>query len=213
MRLALCCKEGLFGEALSCLLDNHGNYQVVTTDDNARALVQSAKDHHAHILVVDSQGLDTHDLQFLLGAKAFGDFAVVLIVDEHDREALADSPVDRVVPRMSPGSKLFDALSELSGSVNIMVRPHVREGRRGYAKQPNELSRREFECAQLVARGMSNRKIAEITGLREQSIKNLVSVVMRKLGCENRVQVALKLTNRLPRENGPNNPEKAATQK
>jgi len=31
--------------------------------------------------------------------------------------------------------------------------------------------------------------------LREQSVKNLVSVVMRKLDCENRVQVALKLVN------------------
>jgi DNA-binding NarL/FixJ family response regulator len=40
---------------------------------------------------------------------------------------------------------------------------------------------------------MSNRKISQITGLREQSIKNLVSVIMRKLHCENRVQVALKL--------------------
>jgi DNA-binding NarL/FixJ family response regulator len=42
---------------------------------------------------------------------------------------------------------------------------------------------------------MSNRRIAHVTGLREQSIKNLVSVVMRKLNCENRVQVALKLVN------------------
>ncbi len=58
----------------------------------------------------------------------------------------------------------------------------------------NDLTRREFEVAQLVSKGMSNRKISQVTGLREQSIKNLVSVIMRKLHCENRVQVALKLT-------------------
>jgi len=200
MRLALCCKEGLFGEALSCLLDHHGNYQVVASEDNAKSLVKSAKDQHAHILVVDSEGLDTHDLQFLLGARAFGDFAVVLIVDDHDKQKLADSPVDRVVPRSSPGEKLFEALGELGGFVNLNVRPHVREARRGYAKSANDLSRREYECAQLVAKGMSNRKIAQITGLREQSVKNLVSVVMRKLSCENRVQVALRLTNAGPRD-------------
>jgi DNA-binding NarL/FixJ family response regulator len=194
MRLALCCKEGLFGESLSCLLDHHGNYQVVAAEDNARSLIKSAKEQHAHILVVDSDGLDTHDLQFLLGARAFGDFSVVLIVDERDREKLSESPVDRVVPRSSAAEKLFEALGELGGFVNLTVRPYVREGRKGYVKQANELSRREYECAQLVARGMSNRKIAQITGLREQSVKNLVSVVMRKLGCENRVQVALRLT-------------------
>jgi DNA-binding NarL/FixJ family response regulator len=41
---------------------------------------------------------------------------------------------------------------------------------------------------------MSNRRIAESLGIREQSVKNLVSVLMRKLHCENRVQVALQLT-------------------
>jgi DNA-binding NarL/FixJ family response regulator len=194
MRLALCSKEGLFGEALACLLDHHGSYQVVASEDSAIALVKAAKDQHAHILIVDSQGLDANDLQFLLGARAFGDFAVVLIAEDSAREKYADVPVDRIVPRNSTSSKLFEALSELGGSLHITIRPYVREGRRGYGRSANELSKREYECAQLVAKGMSNRKIAHVTGLREQSVKNLVSVVMRKLNCENRVQVALRLT-------------------
>ena len=40
---------------------------------------------------------------------------------------------------------------------------------------------------------MALRRIGQIMGLQEQSVKNLVSVVMRKLNCENRVQVALKM--------------------
>src|SRR5215469_6149104 len=199
MRLALCSKEGLFGEALACLLDSHGAYQVVAAEETAKSLVHAAKEQAAHILVVDSNGLDPSDLQFLLGARAFGDFAVVLIVDDAARDRFADAPVDRVVPRAAPSSKLFEALGDLGGIVRLAVRPYVRESRRGYGGGPrsvNDLSRRELECAQLVAKGMSNRKIAHITGLREQSVKNLVSVIMRKLNCENRVQVALKLTGR-----------------
>ena len=197
MRLALCSKEGLFGESLACLLDSHGAFQVVANEGNAKALIRAARDQSAHILVVDSQGLDPSDLQFLLGARAFGDFAVVLIADDVSREMFADAPVDRIVPRASSSSKLFEALGELGGVVRLAVRPYVREGRRGYGpRSVNDLSKREFECAQLVAKGMSNRKIAHITGLREQSVKNLVSVIMRKLNCENRVQVALKLTGR-----------------
>ncbi len=41
---------------------------------------------------------------------------------------------------------------------------------------------------------MSNRMIAESIGLREQSIKNLVSIVLRKMGLESRAEVELKLT-------------------
>jgi DNA-binding NarL/FixJ family response regulator len=199
MRLAVCCKEGLFGEALACLLDHHGSYQVVASEENAHALVKSAKDQHAHVLIVDAYGLGHNDLQFVLGARAFGDFAIILIVDEASRDKYAEVPVDRVILRSSPSEKLFDALVELGGVVRLSVRPFLREGRRGYGRSANELSRREYECAQLVAKGMSNRKIAHITGLREQSVKNLVSVIMRKLNCENRVQVALKLTQAGPR--------------
>jgi DNA-binding NarL/FixJ family response regulator len=195
------------------LLDNHGAYQVVAAEENAKSLIRAAKEQSAHILVVDSQGLDPSDLQFLLGARAFGDFAVVLIIDESSRDKFADAPVDRIVARNSSSAKLFEALGELGGVVRLALRPYVRETRRGYGpRSVSDLSRREFECAQLVAKGMSNRKIAHITGLREQSVKNLVSVIMRKLNCENRVQVALKLTGRAVPAETPELPQPEAEQ-
>jgi DNA-binding NarL/FixJ family response regulator len=192
MRVALCSKEGLFGDALASLLDHQGQYQVVATESEPRALVAAAKENRAQVLIVDSYQLDINDLQFLLGARAFGDFGVVLIVPEAEKEGFMEIAVDRLVGRESGAAELFAALEDLGGKVYV-VRPFVRESRRGYGAG-NDLTRREYEVAQLVAKGMSNRKISQITGLREQSIKNLVSVIMRKLHCENRVQVALKLT-------------------
>lgn len=193
MRVALCSKEGLFGEALASLLDHQGNFQVVSTERSPRELINAAKEYRAQIMLVDSFELDRNELQFLLGARAFGDFAIVLVVGADDRDSLIDVPVDRIINREAGAQELFTALEELGGSVKMVARPFVRESRRSYGNG-NDLTRREYEVAQLVAKGMSNRKIAQITGLREQSIKNLVSVIMRKLHCENRVQVALKLT-------------------
>lgn len=193
MRVALCSKEGLFGEALASLLDHQGSFQVVSTERSPRDLINAAKEYRAQVMLVDSFELDRNELQFLLGARAFGDFAIVLIVSESEREDFVETPVDRLISRESGAQELFGALEELGGSVKLVARPYVRESRRSYGNG-NDLTRREYEVAQLVAKGMSNRKIAQITGLREQSIKNLVSVIMRKLHCENRVQVALKLT-------------------
>lgn len=193
MRIGLCCTEGLFSDALASLLDHHGSFQVVATAANARDLIGAAKEQRAHILIVDYNDIAKNDIQFLLGARAVGDFAVLVIAPEGVTDLDADV-VDRVISRSAPATSLFEALGELGGRVRTSVRPYVRESRRGYGRAANELSRREYECAQLVAKGMSNRKIANITGLREQSVKNLVSVIMRKLSCENRVQVALKLT-------------------
>ena len=55
----------------------------------------------------------------------------------------------------------------------------------------SQLTTRENEVMLLIGKGCSNRKIADILGIQEQSVKNLVSVILRKLHCENRTQVAL----------------------
>jgi DNA-binding NarL/FixJ family response regulator len=195
MRIALCCKEGLFCDALASLLGREGGFEVVSTVKSAPALINSAREHHAQVLVIDANRIEDNELQFILGAKAFGDFVIVLLVSEVDHARFADIPVDHIVIREQGSASLFDTLNDLGGRVKQYTRPVVREGRKPYGKEDNALSRREYEVAQLVAKGMSNRRIAHVTGLREQSIKNLVSVVMRKLNCENRVQVALKLVN------------------
>ena len=62
----------------------------------------------------------------------------------------------------------------------------------GRRKGIGGLTPREQDIVQLVAEGYSNRSIAQKLQLQEQSIKNLVSAAMRKLGVENRTQVALK---------------------
>jgi DNA-binding NarL/FixJ family response regulator len=195
MRIALCCKESLFCDALASLLGREGGFEVVSTVKSAPALINSAREHHAQVLVIDSNRIEDNELQFILGAKAFGDFVIILLVSEADHARFADIPVDHIVVREDGSSSLFATLNDLGGRVKQYTRPVVREGRKPYGKEDNALSRREYEVAQLVAKGMSNRRIAHVTGLREQSIKNLVSVVMRKLNCENRVQVALKLVN------------------
>jgi len=57
-----------------------------------------------------------------------------------------------------------------------------------------ELSRREREVAQLVARGLSNREIAERLYLSERTIDNHVHRILDKLGFDSRVQIATWLT-------------------
>ena len=57
-----------------------------------------------------------------------------------------------------------------------------------------ELSRREREVAQLVARGLSNREIAQRLYLSERTVDNHVSHILDKLGFDSRVQIATWLS-------------------
>jgi len=58
------------------------------------------------------------------------------------------------------------------------------------------LSRREEEVAALVARGMSNRQIAQELFLSESTIENHVSKILRKLELTSRTEIAAWATQR-----------------
>jgi DNA-binding NarL/FixJ family response regulator len=191
MRIAIYSKERLFLDALAGLLDRRGSYSVVVKESSARALIAGAKQAHTQLLVVDNQGLDPDEVQFLLGAKAIGDFVIIMINSEGGT-TLPEGSVDGNVTRGSSGDELFEVIGEVE--IAVPSKYIYREGKRAYGRG-NSLTRREYEVAEYVAKGYSNRKISEVSTLREQSVKNLVSVIMRKLQCENRTQVALKLLN------------------
>lgn len=191
MRLALYCKNLLFGEALASLLSNEGNFDVIATSATPRPCITAAREQNAQAIVVDTTGLEKSDLEFLMGASAYANFGVVLIAD--DCEEYDSYEIDKLYSRAQGSQGLIKAIREVG---DIFVR--LPSGRVRHARaDPNnkfDLSKREFEVASLVAKGYSNRKISQVVQLKEQSVKNLVSVIMRKLKCENRVQVALRLS-------------------
>jgi DNA-binding NarL/FixJ family response regulator len=191
MRIAICFKERLLLDALAGMLERKGTYSVVARESTARALISSSKAAQAQVMLLEAAGLGAEDAQFLQGAKAFGEFVVIVVGDKLPA-GFDKSIVDVMIPRDAGGDALLDALAGIQDK--LPARMMVREGKRPY-RRGNRLTYREYEVAEFVSKGYSNRRISEVSGLREQSVKNLVSVIMRKLQCENRTQVALKLLN------------------
>lgn len=60
------------------------------------------------------------------------------------------------------------------------------------------LTKRELEVALLVAEGLTNRIIARELGIAEWTVVNHLRKVMRKLGCQSRVQVTRRLAVNVP---------------
>ena len=56
------------------------------------------------------------------------------------------------------------------------------------------LTQREYEVAQLVAAGYPNRRIADRLNISEQTVKNHVQSIYRKLALSNRVELTIRLT-------------------
>ncbi len=59
-------------------------------------------------------------------------------------------------------------------------------------ERPTALTARELEVLRLIARGMSNREIAEAHGTSEGTVKNQASSILQKLGVRDRTRAVLK---------------------
>ena len=60
------------------------------------------------------------------------------------------------------------------------------------AKRPiDELSKRESDILRRVARGLSNREVADALGLQEKTVKHYMTSILEKLQARNRVEAAL----------------------
>ena len=171
------------GEAISCLLESRRSWSVGFVAGSVGEALDAAAEDPVDALLVDTLEMEKGAIPMLIGSRREDGPAVALLVTDPSSSAYLDLPVDRVISRRASADELIAALDGLS-------RP---SGRPRSNALPFDLTEREHECARLVSRGLSNRRIAELTGLREQSVKNVVSLAMRKLGVDNRVQIGLRL--------------------
>jgi len=96
------------------------------------------------------------------------DFIVRSIKDVFANRMMFDSSVT---------PKLIDAISK---KINSQDDSRLRE-----------LTERELDIAKLVAKGLSNREIADTVFLSEGTVKNNISIILSKLGLQRRTQISI----------------------
>jgi DNA-binding CsgD family transcriptional regulator len=185
MRVSVFSRERLFGTSLGSLLAHEGQFKVVGVESNPARCISISKEGLVQVVVLDACSFHTTDGEFFLGARETGDFKLLAV------GSTPNGDFDANVARSALPQELFESVRSLvsrSRAAPLTIRERgVQYGRR------MDLTQREYDVAVLISRGYSNRRIAEDTGLSEQTVKNYASTIMRKLRCENRVQVALKL--------------------
>lgn len=188
MQVAISSPDRMFLDGLVCLFSG-SRFNVVVTASDTRDCITAGRNNEVSLFVIDLWGAADRDIHFLLGAQTFGDLRAIFVKDPAQN---LPAGMDVVVNRSDSGQSLIDmalaTVADLAGS-GPRGRGRPRMSTHGFALAP-----REYEVASLISKGFTNQKIAEAMSLKEQSVKNLVSTVIRKLRCENRVQVALLLS-------------------
>jgi DNA-binding NarL/FixJ family response regulator len=108
--------------------------------------------------------------------------------DEDVYQALEAGAQGYLVKGMSPQT-LVDALRHVHSGNRVLPPPLAR---RLEERTPNsDLSVREREVLELIARGRNNRQIAETLGITEGTVKCHVTVILSRLGVSDRTQAVL----------------------
>jgi DNA-binding NarL/FixJ family response regulator len=169
----------IYAEALECLIEKRGGLEV--------AAGQLAPNEPAVRVAVDTR-LTAGDLAELQKIRRAGS-AVLVLAEGKSLSTEVAAAADAVVSLSSPTEEFLGKLSALGASRRVIG---VSDQGAGYFEV--RLSSNEQKAAQFLARGASNQEIAAAMGCSEQSVKNYMRQLMRKLGCKNRVQLLLKLS-------------------
>lgn len=204
IRVLVVDDHDLFRAGLASVLASHDGLEVVAQASGGKTAIRLARELRPDVVLMDMR---MPDIDGPAAAKAIlahnPDTRVITLTvaaDEADVSAaivagacgylLKDSPIDDVVDAVRAAArgvawlapKAADALLEL------IRRDYVDPGT--VTELEPDLSPRELEVLQLVARGLDNGEIAAELSISPRTAKNHVSNILAKLDVPNRIQAA-----------------------
>ena len=202
-RVAIADHQPIRRHAIRNLLAGMPGLQVVCEPDNVKGIFESCAAGGPDLLLLDGALLDQGGdaLRRLVGDHGTTR-TIVLAAAGNDAEVqrLADLGAWGVVPRELASERLLDCLRNVMRGERMIIRRSgvtARPATRTRTGNPSPaLTPRQNEVALLLAGGATNKAIALQLHLTEQSVKNCVRVIFRKLRVSSRVALSLAIAGR-----------------
>ena len=212
-RVLLVEDHPMFRRALKRILEETGRYQVVAEAESGHSAIQLSDIHHPDLIIIDVQLPGVTGLKIARVLRKQQPHAKIIFLSMHvDDDRLFDAiraGASAFLTKDIETNVLLDAVRQVAAGENlinslVLSRPHL--ARRVLTEfrsltSPNAsaepsnssllLSSREIEVLDCVALGLSNKQIAEALFVTEQTVKNHMTSVLKKLDVNDRVQAVL----------------------
>lgn len=201
LRILLVDDHILFRKGLDQLLSSQPDFQVVGEAGDGLEALEKARELMPDLILLDINmpRCDGREATRRIKAELPYVVIVILTVSDDDQDlfvALQNGAQGYLLKKMEPDD-LFGQLRGLARGEaplsRLLAGKILREFTRVHTPQPDgerELTAREEQVLQLVARGMSNREIGNQLVVAENTVKNHLRNILAKLHLENRVQAA-----------------------
>jgi len=184
LRVAIVADDPIAREGLASMLESTGEAVIASDLDTAEvALVDSGADPGRTSACLER--IDSLDLP-----------ALALVADEAQAPHALAAGARGAVLRRAQGASLVAALVAVRHGLTVLdagFAPRAVRARVGAAADlgPEELTSREREVLQLLAGGLSNRRIAAALGISEHTAKFHVNSILAKLDADTRTEAVV----------------------
>jgi DNA-binding NarL/FixJ family response regulator len=208
IRVLLVDDQALFREGLETLLSVHRDIQVVGQASNGQEAIEVAAQVQPDVVLMDVRMPILNGVRATRRLKRAQPQCMVIVLttfddDEYVFDALRAGAVGYLLKDVA-SVRLVEAIRAAARGESILepsvAAKVIAEFTRVSSMVPSAqmeqlvepLSERELEILGLIARGASNREIADRLFIAEGTVKNHVTHILGKLGVRDRTQAALK---------------------
>ncbi|UXY41452.1 response regulator transcription factor [Granulicatella adiacens] len=203
IRLIIADDEMLIRTGLKIMLEASGNVEVLALAENGRAAFEACTIHRPDVVLMDIRMPESNGIEGTkLIKEAFPEVKVLIVTTFQDTEyiveAVQNGASGYLLKDSSPDAILDGIKVALSGKVvmdtviseALLTNTSIEKEERFDAEKWG-LTTREVELIAQVAKGLSNKEIAQTLFLSEGTVKNNISTILSKLELRDRTQLVI----------------------
>jgi DNA-binding NarL/FixJ family response regulator len=207
IRVMIIDEHPLFRHGVRWALEQSGRCMLIAESADAAQGLQDARAHSPDVVLIDAFLMTGDSLEVARQLRHFSpQVGIIMLTEQEDEEQLFQCikvGAAAYLLKDVDAEKLIDAIVSVSRGVflindNVLSRPHVasrvlRTFREMAAEEEPEaaplfspLSSREVEILDYISRGNSNKEIAKSLNISDQTVKNHITSILKKLNVNDR---------------------------
>jgi DNA-binding NarL/FixJ family response regulator len=190
----------LIREGLSKILSLNDDIKIIGEARDGREAVKMTMKTHPDVVLMDINMPHMNGIEAARVIKSelpqTGIIALTIHDDQEYIDEMIESGVSGFLLKDVEPETLVQSVREVSKGKSLFEEDHRGKktaDRKTYLKRDGleELTRRELDVLQLIAKGMCNKDIAESLFISEKTVKNHLTNIFRKINVDDRTQAAL----------------------